>query len=96
MIPSPGRIVEYTLDAHDVQRIVGRREDARTQASFILHAGNPVRPGDTYPLMITKVWGSTGGSAVNGQVMLDGNDTLWVTSVTEGEGERHFRPFPRV
>ncbi len=104
MIPTPGRVVEYTLTASDVDQINRRRMDAAANIAagtvgntgFALHVGNSVSVGDTYPLIITWCWGATEGSAVNGQVMLDGNDTLWVTSVTEGEGERHFRPFPRV
>lgn len=100
MIPSPGRLVEYTLSEQDVEHINRRRKDAResvqSNTGFLLHVGNSVSVGDTYPLIITRVWGNTEGSSVNGQVLLDGNDTLWVTSVSEGEGERHFRPFPRV
>jgi len=78
-VPTIGRIVHYRLDAHDAARITHRRTEAGIP-------GNAVQPGDTYPLIITRVWG--GGSGVNGQVLLDGPDTLWVTSVTEGEGIR--------
>jgi len=46
--------------------------------------------------VITRVWGQTEGSAVNGQVLLDGDDTLWVTSVTQGPDARQWRPFARV
>ena len=91
MIPTPGRIVEYTLTEYDVATIAQQRGNSANPTK-----GNHVAPGDTYPLVITRVWGSTEGSAVNGQVLLDGNDTLWVTSVSQGEGERRFRPFPRV
>ena len=91
MIPTPGRIVEYTLTEQDVARI---NEQRGTEGNS--SRGNSVSTGDTYPLVITRVWGSAEGSAVNGQVLLDGNDTLWVTSVSQGEGERQFRPFARV
>lgn len=104
MIPTPGRIVEYTLTEQDADQINRRRKDAQANIAagtvgntgFSLHVGNSVSAGDTYPLVITRVWGSTEGSAVNGQVLLDGNDTLWVTSRTEGEGEFHWRPFQCV
>lgn len=102
MIPTPGRIVEYTLTDLDAASINKRRNDAaksgiaREESGAVVHFGNSVSEGDTYPLVITRVWGNTEGSAVNGQVLLDGNDTLWVTSATEGDGERHWRPFPRV
>lgn len=108
MIPSPGRIVEYTLSEQDVAEIERRRQDARAALDWhrenktgaIVHTGNPTAPGDKYPLVITRVWASghaaNEATAVNGQVLLDGNDTLWVTSVQQGDGERHWREFPRV
>lgn len=104
MIPSLGRIVEYTLSEQDVQAIEARRQDARAALDWhrehktgaVVHTGNPTTVGDTYPLVITRVWGDTAESSVNGQVLLDGNDTLWVTSVQQGDGERHWRAFPRV
>lgn len=40
-----------------------------------------MKAGEEYPLHITRVWDADGGSC-NGQVQLDGTDTLWVTSVT--------------
>ena len=104
MIPTPGRIVEYTLTAEDAEAIERRRQDARASLDWhrqnktgaVVHTGNPVKAGDTYPLVITRVWGDTPESSVNGQVLLDGNDTLWVTSVSQGDGERRWREFARV
>jgi hypothetical protein len=91
MIPTQGRIVEYTLTDDDCARISQARSTDRNSAR-----GNSVSAGDTYPLVITRVWGQTEGSAVNGQVLLDGDDTLWVTSVTQGPDARQWRPFARV
>jgi hypothetical protein len=54
------------------------------------HIGNEAKEGDTFPMMITKVWGDTPTCAVNGQAYLDGNDVLWVTSASVGEGPRSF------
>lgn len=54
------------------------------------HIGNAVKEGDTFPMLITKVWGDNPSSAVNGQAYLDGNDVLWVTSACVGDGPRTF------
>lgn len=108
MIPSIGRIVHYKLTASDADAINRRRADAESALSehranangVLVHSGNRVSEGDIYPLMITRVWADADhlseGTAVNGQVHLDGNDTLWVTSRTQGdEGGRWFEA-PRV
>jgi hypothetical protein len=54
--------------------------------------GIGVSAGDVFPMVITRVCGqlATSLSAVNGEVVLDGNDTYWATSITEGEGQHHF------
>lgn len=102
MIPTPGRIVQYTLSEQDALSINKRRKDAHTsgiaatESGAVVHFGNGVSAGDTYPMVIVRCWGSTEESSINGQVLLDGNDTLWVTSVSQGDGERHWREFPRV
>ena len=84
MTPTIGRIVQYTLSELDATKITqARTEDLDT-------SGNAVRAGDIFPMLITRVWGSTPESAVNGQVFLDGNDSLWVTSASVGEGPGHF------
>lgn len=105
MVPSAGRIVAYTLSASDAEQINRRRIDAggsiarndgASNTGFVLHTGNTAREGDVFPLLITKVFNPAEGGAVNGQVLLDGNDSLWVTSRVEGEGSSCWRPFPRV
>lgn len=60
------------------------------------HVGNAVETGQTYPMVIVRCWGTTEESSVNGQVLLDGSDALWVTSVSQGDGPRHWRAYPRV
>lgn len=94
-VPSIGRIVHYTLSEQDAIEINRRRADAKSKYlgrsdGAQLHLGNRVEPGEVYPMMITRVWGDQPGSAVNGQVHLDGTDLHWVTSVSVGEGPRHF------
>ena len=54
------------------------------------HIGNQAEEGQTFPMIITRVWGDTPEWAVHGQVFLDGNDVLWVTSALVGEGPRTF------
>jgi hypothetical protein len=97
-IPTIGRIVRYTLSEQDADAINRRRTDAaRNMAAHRekkngsqVHIGNSVYEGEVFPLVITRVWGDQPESAVNGQVLLDGNDTLWVSSVNVGEGPRTF------
>lgn len=89
MIPSVGRIVHYRLSEQDAALINQRRAAGNGQ-------GNSVAAGDVFPLMITRTWGDHEGSAVNGQVFLDGDDSLWVTSATEGDGIRQWFAPPRV
>jgi hypothetical protein len=93
-IPTPGRIVQYTLSKQDADATNKRRKDAHLHmAEHIansngvqVHVGNQPAEGDVYPMMIVRTWGSTETSSVNGQVFLDGNDLLWVTSVAVGTG----------
>ena len=100
--PSVGRIVHYTLSQQDALHINKRRKDAAAHLSthvqnstgVQIHVGNGVAAGEVYPMVITRVWGGSG--LVNGQVLLDGNDLLWVTSVGVGEGERTYAWPPRT
>jgi len=104
--PSIGRIVHYRLSADDAAQINRRRTTGASIAERMkygsepelkawpagaqAHIGNDAQEGHTYPMLITRVWGDAPTSAVNGQVFLDGNDVLWVTSVAVGEGPRTF------
>ena len=102
MIPTPGRIVEYTLSEQDAEAINRRRRHATTSGlakaatGVQLHVGNEVAEGDTYPMVIVRVWGDTETSSVNGRVLLDGTDDLWATSVGQGDGPRTWRPYQRI
>ena len=77
MKPTVGRIVLFTLLACHVDAIKDQR--ARSDGKLV---GNEPKEGDVYPLEITKTWGDEPTSAFNGQLKLDGNDTLWLTSVS--------------
>lgn len=94
-IPSIGRIVHYKLSAADAAEINRRRTTGPAIAERIgygswpvgaqAHIGNEAKEGDIHPMMITKMWGDGAGASVNGQVFLDGNDVLWVTSRVVGD-----------
>jgi hypothetical protein len=92
MTPTIGRIVHYQLSEGDAEAINRRRRDAlrhmgehqMNATGVMVHVGNTVQPGDTFPMVITKIWGSGPDALVSGQVMLDGSDLYWATSVHVG------------
>jgi len=101
-IPTIGRIVHYRLSAQDAEAIARRRTSGASIAERMnetppawpagaqAHIGNSVAEGDTFPMLIVRVWGPVAESAVNGQVFLDSNDVFWATSRTVGEGPGTF------
>jgi hypothetical protein len=94
--PTIGRIVHYCLTEHDAKAINRRRvHDGSSKPDWPMgaqsHTGNGVRGGELVPMIVwphhVVVWPNEHGpnfDGVNGQVILDGNDSLWVTSVKEG------------
>jgi hypothetical protein len=74
--PTIGRIVHYTLTEADAAAINKRRTGA-----LVDRVGNHATAGDICPAMIVRTFG---GPAANLQVVLDGTDSFWVTSRTEG------------
>lgn len=96
-LPTVGRIVHYKLSRVAVEQIIRRRttsssiadriKDAKWPLGVQAHIGNAVTVGEIYPLVIVRVWPDEFGPGVhgiNGQVLLDGCDQFWVTSVREG------------
>lgn len=89
MTPTTGRIVHYRLTEQDCTEINRRRTDSKRHFAdntgdapgWQAHVGNRANPGEVMPLMIVRAWP---GGRVNGQVTLDGNDSLWVCSAGEG------------
>lgn len=73
--PTIGRIVHYTLTQANAEAINKRRGD------FSDYRGNAAHEGDVFPLVITRIWS---GDSINGQVLLDGSDNLWVISINNG------------
>lgn len=94
--PTVGAIAVYQLNEQDVAAINRRRQDAaasgvaREQSGVQVHFGNAASVGQRLPLLIVRVWGDNPESSVNGQVFLDGNDTLWVSSRPQGDGPGMF------
>lgn len=107
--PSVGRIVHYKLSAADADSVNRRRTSGaaihdRMQADkwpvgAQAHIGNGALEGDVLPLIIARVWPNEFGEGipgVNGQVLLDGNDQFWVTSIKEGSDPGQWSWPPRV
>jgi hypothetical protein len=94
---SPGCTVLYTVTASQANAVNKRRSDAvrfpNPETGQIIHVGNEVREGDVFPLVVVRVWV---GNRVNGQLFLDGNDHLWITSASEGAGPGFWFWPPRV
>lgn len=92
-IPTPGRVVHYKLTDNDAEVINRRRADAKLnysaamKAGTQIHVGNHVVAGEIYPAIIVRTWGNQPNSAVNLQVLLDGNDNYWATSRQAGVHE---------
>ncbi|MEE8372948.1 MAG: hypothetical protein V3R87_04500 [Dehalococcoidia bacterium] len=71
-----GQIVHYHMSQADADQVLANRRNAGS-------AGNRPRGGDVLPFMIVVVYDE---HCVNGRVVLDGTDILWMTSCTEGDG----------
>ncbi len=95
--PSLGRVVHYRLTPADAEAIQRRRTTSKSIAERIkagtwsegvqAHFGNPASAGELVPVIVTAVWPDefgTGIPGVNGQALLDGNDSLWICSAREG------------
>lgn len=96
MKPTLGRIVLYRLTEVNVSRVNGRRTSSESIANRMVdgkwpkgaqaHIGSLVSLGEEFPLIITRVHADRGTPIVSGQVLLDGNDTLWVREIPYGDG----------
>lgn len=89
--PTLGRIVHFTMNDQIAQIINAARKkahaDLRAKTSDRMaepvRNGNEATEGQRVAMMIVAIHSET---LVNGQLMLDGNDSHWVTSVAQGEG----------
>ena len=88
--------VRYRLTAEDAQAVNRRRDNSNANREqhvavangTTIHVGNRVAEGDEFPMVIVREWETV--RKVNGQVFLDGNDTLWVVSVGYGDEPGQF------
>jgi len=74
-MPHLGATVIYQLASYDVDQISKQREGQ--PRTF-----NDARETCRYPAIVVATWG---GTQVNLQVFLDGNDTYWATSRQLGD-----------
>lgn len=78
-----GRLVHYIISSLDAEEI-NRRRLAGEITKSRMHVGNRVMAGEHFPAIIVRLFHNEFGDGehgVNLQVFLDGNDTLWKTSV---------------
>jgi hypothetical protein len=81
--PSVGAHVLYKLCASDIGQIdLHRAQIAHQHNGYV---GNAPSIGQVFPAFVVADW--SGGTYLNLHVMLDGYDTLWVTSRQQGDGE---------
>lgn len=76
-----GRIVHYKLSESDAEQINTERTAYQQTSPVTAIRGNHAPAGDVYPAIVVRV--PAPGSA-NLQVILDGKDTYWATSVGQG------------
>lgn len=73
-----GLMAVYRLTERDAAYVNAQRQSEDRHA-------NTASEGDELPFLICKVWGPNGESAVNGQLMVDGDFTMWFTSRMQGK-----------
>ena len=84
-----GLMVLYRLTADEARATNMRREHAsqirekmrKERPGFQAHVGNSVGEGDRIPMIVTFFH----QRFIDGQAFFNGNDSLWVTSVEEGD-----------
>lgn len=106
IVPTPGRVVLYSVNGQQALDVNRRRKDAWAKMDWHralksgtqVHVGNEVKEGDVFPAIVIRVWGDQPDSCVNLHVLLDGNDTLWATSVKVGEqpGTFHWMDYQKA
>lgn len=90
MYPTVCRIVQYKLTAADASDVNRRRAPGAGHGEgwplgAQAHVGNSVAEGDVFPAVVVRSWPES--PTCNLHVLLDGTDSLWRTSVSEGPTE---------
>lgn len=95
MKPTQGRIVLYKLSKSDCEQITTGRTPKATgeymattgpvPVTLYPKRGNFPQMGDVVPAIVVRVWETETPIGINGQAFLDGNDTLWIASASEGD-----------
>jgi hypothetical protein len=98
--PTLGRVVHYRLTENDARSINIRRADwhetnvhGPQNIGYQAHVGNFVKEGEIFAADIVRVFED---GHLNLQVKLDGNDTFWATSVTNGRDNGNWFWPPRA
>lgn len=101
-VPAPtiGRIVHYKLTVADGEAINRRRVKGAGHGDnwpegAQAHVGNPASAGQIVPAIVVSQL-TNDLSVVNAQALLDGNDSLWLTSVHQGTAEGEWSWPPRA
>lgn len=80
MEATTGRIIHYKLTEDDCRRIKGNRNGLIVTSHT--SEGNTPQAGDVVPAIVVRVWSP---GALNAQAFLDGNDSLWLMSIVQGD-----------
>lgn len=89
-----GRVVHYVINDQDAieinrRRVPGVGHGENWPAGAQAHVGNHVMAGEHFPAMVVRVFPHEFGDepGANLQVLLDGNDQFWATSIPFAEPE---------
>lgn len=90
--PTACRWLLYKLTAEDAEAVNARRHNANKSMATVVHVGNDHHVGEHLPMLVVRTWEHD--QSFNGQVFLDGNDSLWKTSIKLGDvpGTAHWPP----
>jgi hypothetical protein len=92
IVPSVGRIVHYQMTSYDCTMLKEQRAslelktDPKSIGGFstkLAAEGNGYKEGEIVAAVIVRTWGDSVESSCNLQLLLDGNDSMWKTSVSQ-------------
>lgn len=80
-----GRTVLYKLTHRDCDRIMLHRASINAHQPEELLCGNTPHEGDIVPAIVVQVWTP---ETFNGQAFLDGNQTVWLTTIPQDQDDK--------